>query len=209
MLPRQVVPRHRQESNKHENPAASDLGGRDVRNDLPVIACWVGAWGLGACHSVSKPQAAWRIVCEPLSVFSVCKPASTVGPIDETAYTTMTIELFVNQACINQARRTIPSKGDRGKNCPVGAALTNAGVEFRTVATGWIAFGIGDNSIHKELPEPVRSFIADFDRGRAAEPFRFSLEVPDAMVQLSAPSSVASDRHLCSHTRLSDEETTL
>lgn len=121
----------------------------------------------------------------------------------------MRIEIFVDRACINQDSRTISSEEDRGKNYPVGLALKNAGVQFRTVGTRWLAFGKGDDSIQEQLPSPVGSFIADFGRGRPVEPFGFSLEIPDAMVDPSARSSVASDRHSRSHTRLSDEETIL
>ena len=99
----------------------------------------------------------------------------------------MTIKIFIDQTCIHESRRIIRGKGDRGKNCPVGLALKSAGVEFRTVATSWVAFGKGDHSIQEQLPDPVRSFIADFDCGQMVTPLRFNLKVPDAFVHPDSP----------------------
>lgn len=111
----------------------------------------------------------------------------------------MTINIFVNQTCINESRRIIPRKGDRGKNCPVGLALQNAGVEFRTVGTGWVSLGKSDESIQEQLPPLVTSFIEDFDRGKPVAPFRFNLEIPDAFVRLDSQSLLISDDHPRSH----------
>lgn len=108
----------------------------------------------------------------------------------------MIIEILVDHPCVHESRRIIPSKGDRGKHCPVGLALTNAGVNFRTVGTGWADFGKGDDSVQEQLPEPVRSFIDDFDHGRPVTPFRFKLRVPDAFVELDSPSLAISQDHL-------------
>ena len=92
----------------------------------------------------------------------------------------------VTQQCIDDGRRAEACRLSRECNCPVSAAVADAGfdnprVRMNTFTAGELWSTVGSRSERRRytLPPEASRFIEHFDDGRHVEPFEFEVDEDD------------------------------